>query len=255
MYSQATQGTAVLSPSPDPKDTEHSTRDRVLRTVLQHGPITAAELGSTLGFTPAAVRRHLDRLESEGLIGVKEVQAKRAKAGRPARHYVVNPAAQVRLGNRNGEAAVAAVEQLRALGGETAVKQFAARQADRQERLYTETVSAAAAGQERAEALAEALSEDDYVAFTRTVDISTGTQAMRSLQLCQAHCPLVDVARHVPEICEAEAEMFARVLDVDVRRLSTMAAGGHVCTLHIPLGRDSALTKPEKRTRIKISRK
>jgi predicted ArsR family transcriptional regulator len=93
------------------------------------------------------------------------------------------------------------------------------------------------------------------VAFTRTVDISTGTQAMRSLQLCQAHCPLVDVASKVPEICEAEAEMFARLLDVDVRRLSTMAAGGHVCTTHIPLGRDEAIAKPEKRTRIKISRK
>jgi predicted ArsR family transcriptional regulator len=227
----------------------------VLRTVLQHGPITAAELGTRLGFTPAAVRRHLDRLESEGLIGVKDIQTKRSRAGRPARHYVVNPAAQVRLGNRNGEAAVAAVQQLREVGGEAAVRQFAQRQAHRQERLYREAVTKAAPGQERAEALAEALSADDYVAFTRTVDISTGTQAMRSLQLCQAHCPLVDVASKVPEICEAEAEMFARLLDVDVRRLSTMAAGGHVCTTHIPLGRDEAIAKPEKRTRIKISRK
>jgi predicted ArsR family transcriptional regulator len=255
VYSQVGEDAAVLSPSQDPKDTEHSTRDRVLRTVLQHGPITAAELGTRLGFTPAAVRRHLDRLESEGLIGIKDVQTKRAKAGRPARHYVVNPAAQVRLGNRNGEAAVAAVQQLRELGGEAAVRRFAARQAERQERLYRDSVKRAPAGQERAEALAESLSDDDYVAFTRTVDVSTGTQAMRSLQLCQAHCPLVDVAREVPELCEAEAEMFARLLDVDVRRLSTMAAGGHVCTIHIPLGRDSAHAKPEKRTRIKISRK
>ena len=34
-----------------------------------------------------------------------------------------------------------------------------------------------------------------------------------------------------------DGELFARLLDVDVRRLSTIAAGAHVCTTHVPLGR------------------
>lgn len=255
VYSEVTDDASVVEAAEAPKETERSTRDRVLRTVLQYGPITAAELGSRLGFTPAAVRRHLDRLETDGLIGVKDVAVKRAKAGRPARHYVVDPSAQVRLGNRNGQAAVEAVAMVRELGGQAAVEEFAERQAEHQEERYRQKVKAAAAGLERAEALAEALTQDEYVAFTRTVDVSTGTQAMRSLQLCQAHCPLVDVAKEVPEICEAETKMFARLLDVDVRRLSTMAAGGHVCTTHIPLGRDEAIARPEKRTRITVSKK
>lgn len=258
MYSEssAPQGRvpdeAVTEP---PRDAEASTRDRVLRTVLEHGPITAVELGKRLGFTPAAVRRHLDHLEGDGLIGVKDVPQKRARAGRPARHYVVDPSAQVRLGNANGRLAADAVAMLREIGGDEAVTAFARRRAAAQEARYAPTVSGVGAGPARAEALARALADDDYVAFTRSVEVSTGTSAMRSLQLCQAHCPVVDVAREFPEICEAEAEMFARLLDVDVRRLSTMAAGGHVCTTHIPLGRDAASVVPEKRTRITVSKK
>lgn len=255
MYSEAPGTAPVDEASVNSKDPDRSTRDRVLRTVLEHGPITAAELGRRLGFTPAAVRRHLDRLEEDALIGVKEVPVKRARAGRPARHYVVDPTAQVRLGNENGQLAVEAIALLREVGGEDAVVEFARRRAAEQEARYREALAGVPAGQERADALAEALSRDNFVAFTRTVDVSTGSHAMRSLQLCQAHCPVVDVARDVPEICEAEAQMFARLLDVDVRRLSTMAAGGHVCTTHIPLGRDIEHVVPEKRTRITVSKK
>lgn len=255
VYSEASDSPSVDDATVSAKDADRSTRDRVLRTVLEHGPITAAELGRRLGFTPAAVRRHLDRLEADGLIGVKDVPQLRARAGRPARHYVVDPTAQVRLGNENGRLAAQAVGMLRELGGDEAVKEFAQRRAAAQEERYMAAVREAAPGVDRAEALATALTEDDYVAFTRVVDVSTGTHAMRSLQLCQAHCPVVDVAREVPEICEAEAQMFARVLDVDVRRLATMAAGGHVCTLHIPLGRDAVSVVPEKRTRITVSKK
>lgn len=254
MYSQGSVGASVGDAPEHQRDADRSTRDRVLRTILERGPITAAGLGTQLGYTPAAVRRHLDRLESEGLIGVKDVPQRKARAGRPARHYVVDPSAQVRLGNENGSVAVQAIAALRELGGREAVMALARQRAAAQEQRYRDAVDAAEPGQDKADALAAALSQDDYVAFTRTVDVSTGTHAMRSLQLCQAHCPVVDIAREVPEICEAEAEMFARVLDVDVRRLSTMAAGGHVCTTHIPLGRDEQRTLPEKRTRITFSK-
>ena len=41
-------------------EVEERTRDRVLRGVLNHGPVSAASLGELLSLTPAAVRRHLD---------------------------------------------------------------------------------------------------------------------------------------------------------------------------------------------------
>ena len=79
-------------------------------------------------------------------------------------------------------------------------------------------------------ALAAALAADGYAASARPVP------AGRAVQLCQGHCPVQDVAAQFPELCEAETQMFARVLGVHVQRLSTLASGGHVCTTHVPVG-------------------
>ena len=53
-------------------DTEdRRTRQKVFQSVLDDGPITASSLAKALDLTPAAIRRHLDALESEGLIEVR----------------------------------------------------------------------------------------------------------------------------------------------------------------------------------------
>ena len=46
-----------------------------------------------------------------------------------------------------------------------------------------------------------------------------------------------DVAHEFPQLCEAEARAFSRLLGVHVQRLATLAGGGHVCTTNIPLTR------------------
>ncbi len=83
----------------------------------------------------------------------------------------------------------------------------------------------------RAAALAAGLSGEGYAATTRPLEVDgrwLGTQ------LCQGHCPVQHVAREFPELCEAEARMFSRLLGVHVQRLATLAHGEHVCTTHVP---------------------
>ena len=43
------------------------------------------------------------------------------------------------------------------------------------------------------------------------------------------------VATRFPQLCEAETEVFSRLLGVHVQRLATLAGGAHVCTTHVPL--------------------
>ena len=64
---------------------EQSTRARIARLILENGPVTAASLGTSLGLTPAAVRRHLDHLLREGMIDTRlaRVYGNRGR-GRPA---------------------------------------------------------------------------------------------------------------------------------------------------------------------------
>ncbi|BBE22748.1 transcriptional regulator [Arthrobacter sp. MN05-02] len=235
----------IVSPDPDER-----TRDRVLSAVLERGPVSAAELGNCLGFTPAAMRRHLDALSSDGLIEVKRVRSSATGAGRPARRYVLSQRGQTKLGNDYLDIATAALAQLGEAAGPQAIEEFARTRFSGMEERYRPIVEAAGPDLEaRAHALAGALTADGFVGSTKTVGLPQGRgprtstavrPVMLSVQLCQGHCPIQGLASAFPAFCEQEAGVFARLLDVDVRRLSTLAAGGHVCTTHIPLGRTTA---------------
>lgn len=220
-------------------ESEDRTRDRVLAAVLESGPVSAAELGGLLGFTSAAVRRHLDTLSKLDLIEIKPVRHAQTGAGRPARRYVLSSRGQARLGNDYLDIASRALADLAAMGGTGAVEDFARRRFAGMEERYTPIVEAAGPSIEaRAVALAEALSEDGFVGSTTVL----GTQSphkpsMLSIQLCQGHCPIRELAAEHPAFCDSETQVFSRLLGVDVRRLSTLASGGHVCTTHIPVGR------------------
>jgi predicted ArsR family transcriptional regulator len=223
-------------------DADERTRDRVLGAVLEHGPISAAELGDMLGFTPAAVRRHLDHLSRSGVIEVKRVARAGAGAGRPARRYVLSSQGQSTLGNDYLDIARLALKQLQEVAGEEAVRAFAVERFAEMERRYTPEIELAGPDiTARAKALSEALSRDGFVASAASIEAKAPLPAaLSSVQLCQGHCPIQQLAAQFPVFCDVETEVFARLVGVDVRRLSTLARGGHVCTTHIPTGRPAA---------------
>jgi predicted ArsR family transcriptional regulator len=72
---------------------ERSTRARVARLILELGPSTASVIGSRLGLTPAAIRRHLDNLLAEGLIETRTARTYASRGrGRPARLFAITDA-------------------------------------------------------------------------------------------------------------------------------------------------------------------
>lgn len=213
------------------KDGEAGTRDMILQLIVERGPVTAAQLARILYLTPAAVRRHIGSLEEQGLIAVREKQSRSAKRGRPARHYVATNRGQSQLSSSYSDLAANALDFIRAELGEDKVEEFAEVQIASLEKRYGRALDAA--GQDttkRAAALVNALSEDGYAASLRSV----GPRGY-ALQLCQGHCPVMDVAGQFPELCEAETRAFSRLLGVHVQRLATLAGGDHVCTTHVPL--------------------
>jgi predicted ArsR family transcriptional regulator len=226
-------------------ESEERTRDRVLNAVLEHGPVSAAGLGRILGFTPAAVRRHLDALSRKGLIEVKLTANSATGAGRPARKYVLSRQGQTRLGDDYLDIARTALAALGEAAGSEAVAEFARNRYRDMEERYRPIVEAAGPGiEERAKALAEALSADGFVGSTTVVGSKAAHSTMLAVQLCQGHCPVQQLAADFPDFCDSETEVFSRLLGVDVRRLSTLAGGGHVCTTHIPVGRTRSAVRP-----------
>lgn len=190
--------------------------------------MTAAALSDRLGLTPAAVRRHLDALLIEGMIEAQEARPRgRRGRGRPARFFAVTDAGRSAFYHAYDDLAASALRFLADTVGEEAVEEFARRQIGDLERRYRPVVRRAPQ-RERARALAEALSVDGYAATTGAAPAPGGGE-----QLCQHHCPVAHVAEEFPQLCEAETEAFARLLDTPVQRLATIAHGDGVCTTHV----------------------
>ena len=219
---------AGSSAVPEPGGSERGTRARVARLILELGPSTASSLGTRLGLTPAAIRRHLDNLLAEGMIETRMARAQRGRGrGRPARLFAITDAGRSAFEHAYDDLAASALRFLAETSGPEAVTEFARRQLADLESRYAPVVGAAPPEQ-RVQALAQALSADGYAASTtRTPGGGTGDQ------LCQHHCPVAHVAAEFPELCEAETEVFSRLLGTPVQRLATIARGDGVCTTHV----------------------
>jgi predicted ArsR family transcriptional regulator len=212
---------------------DQSTRHRVARSILVEGPSTAAALGERLDLTPAAVRRHLDQLVAEGSVEAREPrrQAHRGR-GRPAKVFALTDCGRDAFDQAYDQLAADAMRWIAesAGGGEegdAAVSAFARARVAAQAERYRAVVEAADP-EERTQALAKALSQDGYAATTRGAPASAGEQ------LCQHHCPVAHIAEQFPQLCEAEAEVFSRLLGTHVQRLATIAHGDGVCTTFVP---------------------
>ncbi|MGW2259407.1 helix-turn-helix transcriptional regulator [Streptomyces sp. NPDC004749] len=212
---------------------ERSTRNRVARSILDHGPSTVSELAGRLGLTQAAVRRHLDALAADSVVEPREKRVYGSRGrGRPAKVFALTDCGRDAFDQSYDQLAADALRWIaRTAGGgaqgEAAVAAFARARIAAQAAAYHSAVDAADPDR-RTEALAKALSTDGYAATARDAPNRLGEQ------LCQHHCPVAHVAEQFPQLCEAETEFFSQLLGTHVQRLATIAHGDGVCTTFIP---------------------
>ncbi|MEX2973471.1 helix-turn-helix transcriptional regulator [Streptomyces sp. C184] len=217
-----------------PHDEQQGTRNKVARSILDHGPSTAAELALRLELTQAAVRRHLDALAAEGVVEPREKRVYGTRGrGRPARAFALTDCGRDAFDQAYDQLATEALRWIaQSAGGgekgEAAVAAFARARLAAQAEGYRKDVEAAEP-EARTEALAKALTADGYAATARSAP-----NPQLGEQLCQHHCPVAHVAEQYPQLCEAETEVFSRLLGTHVQRLATIAHGDGVCTTFVP---------------------
>jgi predicted ArsR family transcriptional regulator len=215
------------------------TRDRVVRALHEHGPQSAGALSASFGLTPAAVRRHLDALIAAGRVSEvpeRKVRGQLRGRGRPAKLFALTDDGREMFPHAYDGIAVDALNYLRDNGGDAAVSAFARQRLQGPHGLETRYAAALAnvPADRRPAELAAALTADGYAASAH--------EAGSGVQVCQHHCPIAHVAVDFPQLCEAETDMFVRLLGTHVQRLATIAHGDGICTTHIPLATSSADT-------------
>ena len=213
---------------------DRRTRGAIVQLLLESGPITAGEIGDRLGISAAGVRRHLDALMDAG-----DAQSSAAASwqhhgrGRPAKRYRLTAAGRAKLAHAYDDLAVAAMRQLREIGGDDAVRVFARRRIDSILAGVTGVSEGAGDVESTADRVAAALTEAGYA--TTVTPMTPDTGPIHGIQLCQHHCPVSHVAEEFPELCETEREAFAELLGTHVQRLATIVNGDCACTTHVPL--------------------
>jgi predicted ArsR family transcriptional regulator len=213
-------------------DSDRRTRGAIVQLLLESGPITAGEIGDQLGISAAGVRRHLDALMDAG-----DAQSSAAAAwqhhgrGRPAKRYRLTAGGRAKLQHTYDDLAVAAMRQLREIGGDDAVRTFARRHIDS---ILAGVSDGPGDVEAKADRVATALTKAGYATTTTPV-----TGPIHGIQLCQHHCPVSHVAEEFPELCETEREAFAEILGTHVQRLATIVNGDCACTTHVPLAESS----------------
>ena len=214
---------------------DQPTRQRVVRSILDNGPSTAAALAERLDLTPAAVRRHLDQLLDEGTVEARQPRSLAARGrGRPAKLFALTEAGRDGFDQQYDDLAVQALRFLAETGGEQAVREFAERRVAFVEERFHD-VSREQPQLSPAEVLAQVFTEEGYAAAVRALPMAgPGKGHSVGEQLCQQHCPVSHVAHEFPQLCEAETDAIAAVLGTHVQRLATIAHGDGVCTTCIP---------------------
>jgi predicted ArsR family transcriptional regulator len=203
---------------------ELSTRNAVARSVLENGPSTAVAIGERLGLTPAGVRRHLDLLIGDGILEAKEPHSALVRGrGRPSKVFIMTDAGREKFEHSYDDLAVAALKFITAQSGPHLVSIFAKFRADEMGRRAEPLL---ANNKNRSAALAEFLNKEGYATTVQPREFGE--------ELCQHHCPIAHVAAEFPQLCEAETELFSKVLGTHVQRLATIAHGDGVCTTFVP---------------------
>ncbi|MDR2620689.1 MAG: ArsR family transcriptional regulator [Propionibacteriaceae bacterium] len=219
---------------------DDSTRQQVLSSIMARGPMTAVALAETLELTAAAIRRHLETLVATGDLEPRLVPQRGPRGrGRPAKLFALTELGRSRFRNSYSTIALEAIAELMRAVGPAGLDRLAS--------AFFEPVGAEFAAlrgahpdNSAAEALATALDEGGFAA---AVDrLPSGEQ------LLQHHCPVADIARAYPQLCEIETQFIAKLTHSHVQRLATIAHGDGVCTTHIPkpIGDTLTLEPPAK---------
>jgi predicted ArsR family transcriptional regulator len=200
------------------------TADRLLFLLKTHGALTTSELAQLLRITVPAVRGHLNRLGTEGLVTTELV---RAGVGRPAQSWSLSGSAHARFPDTHAETLVGVLDALRETLGDAALQQVIDARSRETEAEYRRHMAPCRSLPERLDALARLRSRDGYMADVQETD--------GGWVLAEQHCPICAAARTCQRFCQNELEMFRRLLgdEAVVERCEYLLTGARRCAYRV----------------------
>lgn len=210
----------------NPRRTELGDSKRKIVERLKRADATPGELAAALELTEAAVRQHLDALESSGFVG--RTTRPPTGRGRPANVWALTELARELFPDHHDDLTVDLLEALRRALGEAGLDQVIDARTEAQLTAYRAVIPARGGLRARVEALARIRTDEGYLA--EVVEDSDG-----ALVLIEHHCPICVAASACQNLCRSELQLFRAALgdDVEVERTQHLLAGDRRCAYRV----------------------
>jgi len=178
------------------------TSQQIVNVLKKNGMQSVQELVHTVGYTDMAVRHHLQTLESNGDITSKYVKSNN---GRRTKVYTLTEKGESQFQKDYIPFLVNMIQDMKENKEDTYLMEIVKRY---QDRLYFE--------------IDIALSYKDQDNLQSFIDVMNDKGCMMEYEkkgeiviLHQHNCPLQEVAKILPEVCEVERQTYEKVLNVD----------------------------------------
>ncbi len=200
-----------------------TTRRKLLLLLRKNPGVTVTELAAELDLTGMGVRRHLDVLETDGL--VETTECTRHARGRPATGWRLSSAGIELFPRRYDAIALDVLEDVAEHAGPDAVAAVFARRTDKLVTEYENVLADRETLDDRVAGLTKIRDDAGYLA-----EWSEGADG--EFVLTENNCAVHRVAERHPAVCAMELALIRRVLgpDVEVSRVAHTMAGDAVCS-------------------------
>lgn len=179
-----------------------SNADQILELLKTRGPLSAAELGESLGITSMGARRHLQALADQELVYWQESIVGR---GRPKRSWYLTARAMQRFPDRHAELSLQLIESVTELFGEQGLEKLISQREQQQLSAYQTALSAQHSLSDQIATLAALRRAEGYMADWQALDDG-------SFILLEHHCPICAAATACQGFCRSELEIFQTLL-------------------------------------------
>jgi len=195
------------------------TKQEILQLLLKHGELKAQTLADSLQITPQAIRRHLNELESEGLVSyTSEV----AGMGRPQHIYRLTKKGRDRFPAGYDQFTLSFLDTLAESLGREQFQAVLARQWQKKAEAYRQQIKSGNLG-EQVQQLAELRQAEGYITDWYELE-GTGDYIYT-----EYNCAIASVAESFPAVCSHELEMFSAIFAKPVERTHWLVDGQHRC--------------------------
>ena len=199
-----------------------TSQQTILKQLKQHGGQSVKVLARSLEMTTMGLRQHLAELQSQGLVepGIEARQTR----GRPLHLWELTAAGHREFPDAHRQISVELLDAIRDEFGESGVEQIVARRSRPIEQRYARALNGDGELADRLQSLARLRTVDGYMAEVRLLPD-------QNWLFIENHCPVCAAAENCPRICDAELQLFQKLLgsQADIQRADHLLAGDRRC--------------------------